>query len=263
MTKLIWMSDTHFSAESDVLGHDPRARLQAAIDHINDHHSDAEFCVITGDMVNRGLRADYEGLRARLAKLVVPYLPMVGNHDSRDLVRQLLPLPDSCMAGFIQYKVETPGGLIVCADTQKAGSDAGEVCQARSEWLQQTLLESGSTPVFLFIHHPPVPLGLPMQDTENMENGQVFMDLISGFECVKYLFIGHVHRPITGTLGRIPFSTMRSVLYQAPPPRPAWTWYTFKPGREAPSIGVIQLEGASVIMQYDQFCQYEVGAKGS
>lgn len=261
MTKLIWMSDTHFSADGDVLGHDPRVRLQAAIDHINDHHSDAQLCVITGDMVNRGSRTDYEGMQVSLANLAIPYLPMVGNHDNRNLFRQVLPLPDTCMADFIQYKMATPDGLIVCVDTHKIGSDAGEVCPKRCAWLQQTLVDSGNTPVFLFMHHPPMPLGLPMQDTENMENGQDFIDLISGFECVKYLFIGHVHRPITGTLGSIPFSTMRSVLYQAPAPRPSWVWDTFKPSTEAPCIGIIQLDGSSMIMQYDQFCQYEVGGK--
>ena len=245
--------------EGDVLGHDPRIRLQAAIDHINDHHSDAQMCIISGDMVNRGTLADYEGVKAKLGGLAVPYLPMVGNHDNRDLFRQVLPLPNTSMADFIQYKVATPDGLIVCLDTHKAGSDAGEVCQARSEWLRETLRSAENTPVFLVMHHPPIQLGLPMQDTENMENGQAFIDLISGYECVKYLFIGHVHRPITGTVGGIPFSTMRSVLYQAPAPRPEWNWDTFKPSMEAPNIGIVQLTGASVNLKYDQFCEYQLG----
>ncbi|WP_120499096.1 phosphodiesterase [Roseovarius sp. EL26] len=259
MTKLIWMSDPHFTQKGDVLGHDPRIRLQAAIDHINDHHSDAQMCLITGDMVNRGTQADYQAVATRLDGLAIPYFAMVGNHDDRGLFRQVLPLPGSVMADFIQYRVTTPDGLIVCMDTHKAGSDAGEVCQARSEWLRDTLEDAGNTPVFLFMHHPPMQLGLPMQDTENMDNGQAFMDLISDFECVKYLFIGHVHRPITGTVGRIPFSTMRSVLYQAPAPQPDWNWDTFKPSTEAPNIGIIQFAGTSVILKYDQFCDYQLG----
>lgn len=51
MTKLIWMSDPHFTQEGDVLGHDPRVRLQAAIDHINDHHSDARMCCLTSALM--------------------------------------------------------------------------------------------------------------------------------------------------------------------------------------------------------------------
>lgn len=254
------MSDLHFMQEGDVLGHDPRLRLQAAIDHINSHHADAEMCIISGDMVNRGTRSDYESVQAKLENLSVPYFPMVGNHDNRDLFREALPVPESCMTHFIQYRLLVPDGIIICLDTHKTGSDAGELCMARREWLSGVLTEAGDTSVFIFMHHPPMSLGLPMQDTENMDNGQAFLDLISQFECVKYLFIGHVHRPITGSVGGIPFSTMRSVLYQAPPPRPDWTWDTFKPGKEAPNIGVIQLASLSVNLQYDQFCEYQLGA---
>jgi len=126
-------------------------------------------------------------------------------------------------------------------------------------WLIRALSDAGDMPVFLFMHHPPMALGLPMQDSENMRNGKAFIDLITEFGCVKYLFIGHVHRPITGTVGGIPFSTMRSVLYQAPPPRPEWSWDTFKPSKEAPNIGVVRLTGGSVNLQYDQFCDHQFG----
>lgn len=232
VTKLIWMSDPHFAIVGDVPGHDPRVRLRAAVDHINNHHSDADMCIISGDIVNRGTRADYEGVKHHLSELSVPYFPMVGNHDNRDLFRKVLPLPEICMADFIQYQVTTPDAVMICLDTHKEGSDAGEFCQVRSKWLRETLASTANSPVFIFMHHPPMPLGLPMQDTENMRGGDAFLDLIADFECVKYLCIGHVHRPITGTIRGIPFSTMRSILYQAPPPRPEWTWDSFKPSAE-------------------------------
>lgn len=259
MTKLIWLSDLHFTYAGEVLGHDPRIRLQAAIDHINANHSDATMCVITGDMVNRGTRADYDGVSEQLRGLPMPYLPMVGNHDNRDLVRQVLEVPDICMDDFIQFKTSTPDGLIVCLDTQKAGSDAGEFCEARKAWLRDVLAGAGDTPVYLFMHHPPMTLGLPMQDIDNMENGQEFLDIVSRFDCVRYMFIGHVHRPISGAIGRIGFSTMRSVLYQAPAPRPDWTWDTFKPSQEAPQFGVVEINDGAMTLHYETFCDYAVG----
>jgi len=42
---------------------------------------------------------------------------------------------------------------------------------------------------------------------------QTFLKLISEYKCVKYLFIGYVHRPTTGTVCGVPFATMRSILY--------------------------------------------------
>lgn len=262
MHKVIWMSDPHFTHEGNVLGHDPRVRLQAALDHINRYHHDANLCVISGDMVNRGTHADYDALLNRLNKLAIPFLPMVGNHDDRTLFRTILPLPEACMADFIQYTVPTTDGLIVCLDTQKSGSDAGEFCGERLAWLQDILQNAVDMPVYIFLHHPPMPLGLPMQDTENMEDGDTFLDLVSKYDCVKYMFIGHVHRPISGTVKGIPFSTMRSILYQAPAPRPEWNWDTFKPVEEAPNLGVITIAESAINLQFEQFCNFETGTAG-
>ncbi|WP_310621248.1 phosphodiesterase [Flexibacterium corallicola] len=259
MLKAIWMSDPHFMQEGDVMGHDPRVRLQAAVDHINRHHVDASYCIISGDMVNRGTHADYGALRKLLNKLEVPFLPMVGNHDERELFRTMLPLPKSCMADFVQYSISTSDGLIVCLDTQKNLSDAGEFCEERLAWLQDTLQKAADIPVYIFMHHPPMSLGLPMQDTANMENGDDFLELLSKYDSVKYLFIGHVHRPISGTVRGIPFSTMRSILYQAPAPKPDWNWESFKPSEEAPNLGVLTIESAAVNLQFEQFCNFEVG----
>lgn len=260
MFKAIWMSDPHFTQEGDVLGHDPRVRLRAAVQYINANHSDAEVCVISGDMVNRGTTEDYQALRHELDALSVPFMPMMGNHDCRALFRDTLPLPEGFMSDFIQYGIRTSEGFIACLDTHRIGSDAGEFCTKRANWLKRTLTENGDLPVFLFMHHPPMALGLPMQDSENMTDGESFLDLISEFLSVQYLFIGHVHRPISGTTRGIPFSTMRSVLYQAPAPRPAWDWNSFKPGQEAPNIGVISITGGDVNLQYEQFCAFEVGS---
>ncbi len=259
MLKLIWMSDPHFVHQGTVLRHDPRVRLTAAIDHINQHHADSAFCVISGDMVNRGTQEDYAQLRETLDRLAIPYMPMVGNHDDRTLFRKNLPLPDSCMEQFIQYAVTTPAGTVICLDTLKPGSDAGEVCGHRADWLRRTLETSSETPVYLFMHHPPMALGLPMQDTDRMEDGDGFLELIKTHGNVKHMFIGHVHRPINGSASGIPFATMRSILYQAPAPVPEWDWDTFKPGEEAPAYGVLSFSEMGVNLQYTQFCDYEDG----
>ena len=259
MLNAVWMSDPHFTKEGDVLGHDPRVRLQAAIDHINANYSHASYCIISGDMVNRGTLDDYNVLKSKLANLRIPFLPMVGNHDDRSMFRSVVPLPESCMENFIQYSVAASGCLILCLDTQKAGSDAGEFCIERSAWLRRVLENAGNTRVYIFMHHPPMELGLPMQDTENMENGSEFLELVSKYSCVKYLFIGHVHRPITGAVCGIPFATMRSILYQAPAPKPEWDWDTFKPAEEAPNLGLISIDESTVRLQYLQFCEYNNG----
>ena len=255
MTKLVWMSDLHFAQEGTVLGHDPRARLRTAIDHINAHHTDASLCVISGDMVHRGTARDYAALRSELDRLAMPYAPMMGNHDTRELLRAALPLPDACMEGFVQYEIETADGLILCLDTHRSGSDAGEFCADRRAWLRTRLEDAGNRPAYLFLHHPPMDLGLPAQDTEKMTYGAAFLDLVEDHRATRHLFIGHVHRTVTGSVRGIPFTTMRSVLFQAPPPSPPWDWSNFTPGKEAPCIGVVFLSGGDVTIQIEEISQ--------
>ncbi len=259
MLKIAWMSDLHFARDGFVLGHDPRRRLMAAIAHINAHHADAVFCVVSGDMANRGTEADYRALADLLGTLDTPVMPMVGNHDDRALLRAALPLPAGAMAEFVQYPVAASEGLVLCLDTQKTGSDAGVFCAARRDWLQETLEQADKQAVYLFMHHPPMPLGLPAQDTENLSDGKEFLDLLDAHDNVRHLFLGHVHRPITGTVRGIPFATLGSVLYQAPAPRPAWDWESFKPAAEAPKLGVLTIETGNVNLQYEQFCDYATG----
>lgn len=98
-----------------------------------------------------------------------------------------------------------------------------------------------------------------MQDSDNLAEGGRFLDLIARFPAVRYLCIGHVHRPISGTVRGIPFSTMRAVLYQAPAPRPAWDWETFQPAQEVPGIGVLSIAEGDITLQFDQFCGVETG----
>ncbi|MEM1199250.1 MAG: metallophosphoesterase, partial [Pseudomonadota bacterium] len=93
MVKLIWLSDLHFLAEGIDLGHDSHARLKAAVAFINQYHADSTYCVLSGDLVNRETVEDYSALAEVLGELRVPMLPMVGNHDDRDIVRSVLALP--------------------------------------------------------------------------------------------------------------------------------------------------------------------------
>lgn len=262
MTKIIWLTDLHYVAQGHVLGHNPRQRVRAAIDHINAHHADADFCVISGDMVDHADPNDYAQLATDLQRLTMPFYPMVGNHDDRQVFRNTLPLPATTMDGFVQFTVETAVGVIVCLDTQKTGSDAGTLCPARLAWLEDTLA-TASKPAYLFMHHPPNDLGLPMQDSDKIEDGKALLDLIVGCAGVKHLFIGHVHRAIVGTIRGLPFSTMRATSYQAPAPWHAWDWDSFAPAQEAPNLGVLQIEDSAVTLHYDQFCDWSLGAIGT
>ena len=262
MTKIIWMSDPHFQNEGCVDGIDPRVRLDSAIAHANEHHSDAAFIVLSGDLVGDEMEPDYTALANHFATSDLPIHPMMGNHDDRRLLRNHLTVPPNPSGDFIHYAIEREAETIICLDTHKSGSHAGSLCASRLAWLDTVLCSDSHKPAYIFMHHPPLALELPMQDEIMLEDAEAFLDLVSAHPRVKHLFFGHVHRATSGSIRSIPFATLGSLLFQAPPPRPAWTWESFVPAKEAPQYGVLHITNGDVILHYTQFCDYCVGEVG-
>ncbi len=258
MTKVIWMSDPHFSTQGPILGHDPVARLTAAVSYVATTHADAKACIISGDLVDVANAENYMRFAELTAPLPMPLLPMVGNHDARAPLCAALPIPDNTMEDFVQYRLDLPEATLLCLDTLYPGHESGMFCNARQAWLSQTLSDT-DRPTYLFMHHPPMPLGLPAQDADRLANGETFIDTLIG-HTVDHLFIGHVHRPVCGTYKGISYSTMSSILLQAPPPHPSWDWDSFTPPHEAPSLGVLTFSPTGVTLQYENFCAADEGA---
>ena len=257
--QIIWLSDPHYAVDGLVQGHNPRKRLDAAIDHINTHYAGADLCIISGDMVETATVADYQGVRARLKQLAMPWHPMTGNHDRRALFLAHMPLPDTVMPGFAQYVIELPTVRLICLDTLWEGQDAGLLCADRLAWLQDQLKIADARPVIVFAHHPPVALGLPMLDMDRLSNGADMLDILARHPNVRQLCCGHVHRPVSGVIGSMGLACLRATLYQAPPPAPAWDWASFKPAAEAPQLGIITIEDDRIILRYEEFCSASYG----
>ena len=257
--KIIWLSDLHFCADELVLGHDTAARIDAATSYINQHHSDADLCIISGDLVNRGTSGDYQALAQHLSGLGCALYPMAGNHDDRALLRSAFDLPATTMPGFVQYRIDHDDATILCLDTQCAGSDHGEFCTERCQWLEQQLTETAGRPALVFMHHPPFALDLPMQDGDNIRDAEPLLAILGRHHSVAQLFIGHVHRAVCGVARGIPYATMRAVSFQAPAPRPTWSWQQFSPAAEAPNLGVINATDGDINLQYLQFCEHALG----
>lgn len=256
MIKIIWMTDPHFQNEGLVGDLNPRTRLKAAIDHMNTHHSDADFMMLTGDLVGDDITGDYSAIAGYLAQSKIPVYPMVGNNDDRAGFRARLNIPDTVMPDFIQYSVDTPAVLFLCLDTHMIGSHAGQFCVARQAWLKEQL-EASDKPTYIFMHHPPMALHLPPQDSIKLAESDAFLDIVR--DRVQHLFAGHVHRPTCGTIKGIPFATLGALSFQAPAPQPTWDWDSFVPAQEAPHYGVLHINDGSVTLQQTQFCKYDHG----
>ena len=220
--KLIHLTDPHLVAPGGrVHGLDPRARLAACLDHIAANHADADLCVISGDLSDTGRRDSYGVLRALLDGFPLPVWLMLGNHDARAEFRAAFPDQPVDPDGFVQSVAdlggETDAERLIFLDTLDEGHIHGRLCERRLAWLAARLDEAAGRPVSLFLHHPPLVVGLPHFAHIMLVDPAPLMDLLRRHGRVRHLFLGHLHMAVLGTMGGIPFTVGRGTCHQILP----------------------------------------------
>ncbi len=254
--KLIQVSDLHFVAPGlRLFGLDPRARLAAAIADINEHHGDAELCLFTGDLADHGAPEAYQALRETLAALRVPYRLTLGNHDDRDNFQSAFPEAPRDEHGFVQTVVTTGAGDIILLDTHEPGRASGSFCAKRQAWLKARLAEAAGRPIYLFMHHPPLDIGIPALDRIGLFDKQGFAEAVSGARTgaagIRHIFFGHVHRPVSGSWRGIPYAGLRSLVHQVQLDLATERLLSYD--HTPPAYNVILLDGEDTVVHHHAF----------
>jgi len=198
-----------------------------AIDHLNRLDPRPDLVLITGDLVDEGLQAEYDSLRGLLAKLDLPYLLMAGNHDDREvLARSFAEHAYLPARGAKHYLIDRHPVRIVALDTTVPGDHHGEVDEAGLAWLEQALQATRGAPTVVLMHHPPIACGIAYIDKYMCRQPERIAAVIGRFSHVERVLCGHVHRPIlqrwAGTLLCCCPSTATQIALQLrPDARPA------------------------------------------
>ena len=249
--KFLHLTDIHLTTPGrTIAGRDPNANFRRALDHALDRHGDAEALFITGDLSDWGGREDYLRLRDEIADVSMPVHLMTGNHDVRAAFLEVFPDLRGA-GGFVQRVVDLSLGQAVLLDTVMAGTHAGHFCTDRAAWLSQTLADLPG-PVWLFMHHNPVPTGLQAVDDIMLLDAERFRAAIAPHASkIRHIFHGHCHLPLSGALMGIPFSAPRGTNHAS--------WAHFEaPGNFAladlyESYAVVMAEGDSTMVHTVEF----------
>lgn len=193
------ISDTHIRPRGVLaMGRvDTAAHLARAIAHINALRPAPELVLVTGDLVDAGMAEEYAHLAELLAPLAMPVYLVPGNHDARAPLRAAFAGHEYLQAGdFLQYVVEDRPVRLIALDTLTPGAPHGELCEARLDWLEARLAESGR-PTMLFMHHPPFECGLSEMDGMRLIVGaERLAAIVRSHPNIERILCGHVHRPI-------------------------------------------------------------------
>lgn len=176
-----------------------------------------DVVIITGDLTESGLEAEYANLSAILGRtLSVPVYVIPGNHDQRENLRAgLAHLPGvTADPYFVQYAVEDYPVRLVMLDTLVPGANHGAQTAAQLEWLDNTLAAQPSKPTMVGMHHPPFVTGIPHMDKIALLNPDAFRSVIARHRQVKRIVCGHHHRPVVGQCSHATVSISSSVGHQ-------------------------------------------------
>lgn len=209
MTGFIQISDTHVVAPGQrVCGQsDTNAALKQAVAVLNAQLpalGSVACAVVTGDLTEHGLPAEYDHFSDIMAGLDLPWCAIPGNHDSRAGMRQAFA-DESWMpaAGPLHWVRDFGPFAVVGLDTLLEGAHYGHLCAAGFDFLDETLARLGTQPVLIATHHPWMRCGIPDMDADNLRNGDALMRRLERYPGPVSMISGHVHRTMTARIGKV------------------------------------------------------------
>lgn len=185
---------------------DPADTLAAVLDDVASLATAPDLVVCTGDLGDRGHPASYRRLNAMLDALGLPVLVLPGNHDLPDAFDEHLP------GGRVALAPPVLGaGAWTFAFARSGNTEWGELGRAQVIALGDRLEEAGAGNVFVWLHHPPVPIhagALPDADF-------LAEDLLALHQrfAVAGLAAGHVHQSVDAHLGPIAVHATQSTFF--------------------------------------------------
>ncbi len=201
------ITDAHVVARNEHWLSEPRTgtekRLIRTIDYLNSMNPTPDVIFFTGDTTEKGTKEAYEHLKDILSSCKIPIFLLPGNHDKRDIMRDVLQtsyFPDS---GFLQYVVEEYPLRLIGLDTTVDGKGHGMICEQKLAGLEETLRKEDK-PFLIFMHHPPIKIGVTLFDRINCGFTPRFESLLRENGAFLGTITGHYHHLCTGSFAGKP-----------------------------------------------------------
>ena len=230
--RILQLTDLHLFADPDarLKGIPTRETLRDVLEFAETHDGPYDLLVITGDLAHDELPESYRALRALLGERVARCRLIPGNHDNRRSLRDLFPEVVAAGQGPITFSLSAGGWQLIGLDTHVPGEVSGRIDTDQLAWLADQLSRSPQRPTLLFMHHPPIPVGVAWLDRIGLEDAEPFCRLIESSPQVRVISAGHVHHEFQGRLGQASVLTTPSTGLQFLPAGEESAWTTDPPG---------------------------------
>ena len=201
MTLIAQISDPHIKVPGrHAYGRvDTAAAFAQAVQAANALTPQPDLVVITGDLVDGGTAAEYDHFADLLAPLRAPVRVVPGNHDARGPLTAALT--DRCHLASgdqpIGWVHDLPAARVIGLDSTVPGAAHGHLEDAALDLLDAALGNRADVPAMIVLHHPPIRVGIPGMDGDNLRNGDALAHVLAphGRRCT--VACGHVHRAVS------------------------------------------------------------------
>jgi 3',5'-cyclic-AMP phosphodiesterase len=210
----VHLSDMHFLEDPSRPQHGTLTSeiFERAIPLVNALRPD--LIVVGGDLTSDEKEASYRRAHAALARLLAPVHVVMGNHDDRRAFRAVFH-PDQPATGDPVTRAFDQGPCrFVLLDSLIPGAVEGRMEADQLAWLDRELTAHPERPTFVFLHHPPLPIGVRWLDDLGFLNGGDLVRVLQGHPQVRAVLFGHVHQPRIWRRGTTVFASVPALAFQ-------------------------------------------------
>ncbi|MDN5724985.1 MAG: metallophosphoesterase [Propionibacteriales bacterium] len=222
--RLLHLSDLHLNADAvPDEGVDADRSLQLVLEACQ-AIPDINAVIVTGDIADDGSVPAYERAHAALLDFArgrgAALVMAVGNHDDRDAFSAVLGtghfvVRDDQTAhgpeGVITACTRLDGWRVVTLDSLVPGKGFGRIGDDQLQWLIGLLDAEPLTPTVLALHHPPIDLGVEIQQRFRLESSDRLAAAVQ-HGTVAAILCGHFHQQISASLAGVPIWVTPGVL---------------------------------------------------
>jgi len=239
-TRILQLSDVHRFADPDerLFGIPTRELFEDVLEHVERSGLRPDHVVVTGDQTHDELPETYAAVREALAPFLDRLWLVPGNHDDRVLLRAAFAdrIPADG-AGRVTFSFRAGGWLCLGLDTQVPGAVGGRLGAEQVAWIRAQLDEHRPGAAVLFMHHPPVELGLAWLDRIGLEDADLLQGLLVDEPRVRLVCCGHVHHESSHRVGSAEVVTVPSTGLQFSPTGDVAEFVTAPPGYRLIELG--------------------------
>ena len=196
------LSDCHVGAHPQAPG-----RLRRALRHLAACDPLPDVVLLSGDVADHGLDAEYAELVELLADPPAPVVTVPGNHDVRAaFARHLRPtgtdpaLPLDLVHDVAGVRLVALDSLVTAPPGERI--DHGELADASLRLLDDALGEG--LPTFVALHHPPARLHVALMDPIRLADAERLEVVLRRHPNALAVLVGHAHTAAATTFAGLP-----------------------------------------------------------